>query len=182
MVASAILSLFIGSAKDGFHVLLQIGAGTGLIFILRWFWWRINAYTELAGMVISFVYALAILFIAPEWSDGLKLIVGVGITTIGWLVVTFLTPPVNTATLTNYAIKVKPWGTKWKELSGNTVSSGDKLPRQIVSMLLGVVLVYACLFGIGKWIYGQLSMALILFAIAGAAGLVIYKMWKAERN
>jgi solute:Na+ symporter, SSS family len=179
MVFAAFGSFFIGSAKEGFNVLLQIGAGTGLIFILRWFWWRINAYTEIAGMVISFIYAISILIIKPDWPQWVTLVTGVGITTVGWLVVTFMTPPTNDETLRSFATLIRPSGKKWKELANiETVKGDGSLPLQILSMMLGTGFVYALLFAIGKLIYNQIGEACLIFGVAAILGLSLLTIWR----
>lgn len=183
MVLAAFGSFFIGSAKEGFNVLLQIGAGTGLIFILRWFWWRINAYTEIAGMVISFIYAIAILILKPDWPQWVTLVTGVGVTTVGWLVVTFMTPPTNDETLRSFATLIRPSGKKWKELANiDTVKGDGSLPLQILSMLLGTGLVYALLFAIGKLIYNQTVEACLIFGVAAIFGLSLLAIWRRLRK
>jgi SSS family solute:Na+ symporter len=103
MILSALIALALSNALQAFNILLQIGAGTGLLFILRWFWWRINAFSELAAMIISFMVAVYFEFFGPEdLDDYMKLLIGVGITTVGWLVVTFLTPPTDHKTLVDF--------------------------------------------------------------------------------
>lgn len=116
MIIAALLSYVIESAKDGFDILLQIGAGTGLIFILRWFWWRINAYTEITGMVVSFIVAIALKIIPHDLPGHYELILGVGITTVSWLIVTFITKPTDTITLTKFYILIHPFGKAWKHV------------------------------------------------------------------
>ena len=103
MIISAFFALFLNNSLQAFGIILQIGAGTGLIFILRWFWYRINVYSELTAMIVSFVVALAFEFVIPNnFSVEEKLIIGVTITTISWLVVTMITPPSNMETLQNF--------------------------------------------------------------------------------
>ncbi len=127
MVLSAFLALAMSSALDAFEILLQIGAGTGLIFILRWFWWRINAYTEISAMAISFVVAIFFEVINPkvEWilipenQAYLKLVYSVLITTVGWLAVTFLTQPEKDEILLSFYRKVTPAAFGWKKSTGS---------------------------------------------------------------
>ncbi|MCB0761989.1 MAG: Na+:solute symporter [Flavobacteriales bacterium] len=175
MVVAAVFSTFIESAKAGFDLLLQIGAGTGLIFILRWFWWRINAYTEIAGMVISFVVALVFFFAFPDLASHWKLILGVLITTIGWLIVTFITPPTDTETLRNYYKLIRPFGRKWKEIAPGELPPTGSLASQIVAMALGCLLVYAALFATGYLIYGNTTNAVILYGVTALASWALYR-------
>ena len=184
MVLAAVVALFLSNAKSAFEILLQIGAGTGSIFILRWFWWRVNAYSEITGMIVSF--AVALLF---EWVDfGLegyeKLIYGVAITTFSWIVVTLITRPTDTATLAKFYNTVTPYGNGWKpfkkiaaEKNIEIKTSHDVFTIDLASMLLGIVFVYTSLFATGYVIYGNWTGALILIAIAVSSGLLIYKLW-----
>lgn len=175
MVFAAGLSYLIGSAKEGFQVLLQIGAGTGLIFILRWFWMRINAYSEIAGMVISFLYALSMLIIKPAWDDWVILCLGVAITTFGWLLVTFLTPKTDEASLRRFAAVIRPAGRMQGQSSETTEpSSAIDLPRQILKVFIGTVLVYSALFGTGKALYQETELALLFYGISLVTILLLF--------
>lgn len=181
MVIAAVFALMLSNALQAFNILLQIGAGTGLIFILRWFWWRINAWTEISGMVISFLVAIYLEIVHPglgfpEMAAHIKLITGVGITTVGWLIVTFLTQPEEEAVLRKFCSQINPttgWG---KYRSGNT---GDgKLPLQILGMFLGCMAVYTFLFGTGSLIYGNTLMGTGLMLVAIACMAIILKNWR----
>ncbi|MFT4778701.1 MAG: SSS family transporter [Flavobacteriales bacterium] len=192
MLLAALTSYLIENASDGFQALLQIGAGTGLIFILRWFWWRINAWTEIAGMVISFLYAMAILLLRPELLDGEKwmlgsleltdsvlLVGGVVITTVGWFITMFATRPTATETLRTFYMQVKPAGKGWKKILGNDIPAPEgKLPNQILSMLLGTIMVYSALFAIGKFLYGESTTSFILFGITTVCGIILWLIWR----
>ena len=192
MLFAALTSYLIENASDGFQALLQIGAGTGLIFILRWFWWRINAWTEIAGMVISFLYAMAILLLRPELLDGEKwmlgsleltdsvlLVGGVVITTVGWFITMFATRPTATETLRTFYMQVKPAGKGWKKILGNDIPAPEgKLPNQILSMLLGTIMVYSALFAIGKLLYGESTTSIILFGITAVCGVILWLIWR----
>ena len=177
MVFAALLSYKIGTASAGFNVLLQIGAGTGLIFILRWFWWRINAYTELTGMIASFVYAIAMLFFDHNLASYEVLVIGVVFTTICWLVATFVTRPTSKETLEKFYNTVKPSGNGWRKKLGDDIAPAQgKLPRQILSMVIGTFLVYAVLFGFGKLLYGEKMLAVVLLAFSAIAGMVLVRL------
>jgi Na+/proline symporter len=189
MVLAAILALALSSALEAFNILLQIGAGTGAIFILRWFWWRINAYTEISAMIISF--AVAIFFESinpktnwitiPENQEYLKLLYGVGITTIGWVLVTLFTQPEKDSVLLSFYKKVKPAAFGWKKLLDRYPEEHQepgRLPQEIGLMLVGSVMVYAVLFAVGFWIYGNVFSGTLASIIAVVGGLVIIKSWK----
>lgn len=182
MVCAALFALALSNALQAFQILLQVGAGTGLIFILRWFWHRINAWTEISGMVISFVVAIFLevlnprfgwLEMAPVWN----LPLGVGITTIGWLAVTLLTSPEPDDVLHSFCEKVRP-SMGWSAYRDTGVPTDGGLPLQVLGMSIGCIAVYAALFAAGSFIYGNLlqGMVLTLVSIIGTAGILF--IWK----
>ena len=178
MIFAALFALVLSNALQAFGILLQIGAGTGAIFILRWFWWRINAWTEISGMVISFVVAIVLEVIAPNLVPAnYKLVVGVGITTIGWLLVTLLTQPETEETLKGFAKHVNPT-VGWKAYRSAEVATVGDLPLQILGMFLGCVVVYTALFATGSFIYGNTWTGLILGAISAGCLALLAKLWK----
>ncbi|UII28776.1 Na+:solute symporter [Fulvivirga maritima] len=190
MVFSAILALYLENAIQAFRILLTIGAGTGLIFILRWFWWRINAFTELAGMFISFFMAIYFELIheaigfAPlaGWE---RLIIGVAVTTVVWLIVTFLTRETDMKQLVQFYVKVRPAGPGWAKVKKAVAEEGiiiekekHSLTLEILSVFIGTIAVFSALFATGYFIYGRTSVAIILTLISAAGfGWLIY-MWK----
>lgn len=189
MVLSAFLALAMSSALDAFQILLQIGAGTGLIFILRWFWWRINAYTEISAMAISFVVAIFFEVINPKLGlidipveeSYMKLIYSVSITTIGWLIVTFMTQPEKDEVLLSFYRKVTPASMGWKKLLDRYPAEKEEkgtLGKEIGLMITGTFMVYAALFSTGFFIYGKTMEGLIAAVIAVLGGLIIIKSWK----
>ncbi|MDH7445705.1 sodium:solute symporter family protein [Aquimarina sp. 2201CG14-23] len=188
MVFAALIALALESALSTFNILLQIGAGTGLIFILRWFWWRINAYSEITGMIVSFVIALWFEF-AHEAVFGSRLegyqelVIGVIFTTISWITATLITKPTDSDTLSKFYNKVKPYGIGWNGFKSkisqtdiNLDKSTDKFTIDLASMLLGVLLVYCALFATGYFIYGNITSALILSAITITAVLILMRI------
>ncbi len=197
MVATAVLALLLSNALQAFNILLQVGAGTGLIFILRWFWWRINAYSELAAMVISFVVALYLEVIhpytgLPEIGGTAKMLWGVGLTTVGWLIVTFITRPTDKETLRKFYQLVHPGGPGWKKvvddaerdqvvLEKNRTEAWD-VPAGILSMIIGVIAVYCALFATGNFIYGNYGLAIGLTAIAAVATFLLIRIWTKIRT
>jgi len=190
LIATGLFALLLRNALQAFDILLQIGAGTGLIFILRWFWWRINAYSELAAMIISFMVALYLEFIHPLTgmelpSTGGKLLLGVGITTIGWVVVTLLTPPTDKKTLRNFYRLVHPGGPGWKkvlddaDMEGDTIEQerGWDVPQGILCMVLGVVAVYSALFATGQWLYSNSTLAIVFTSLSIVSSVLLFKVW-----
>ena len=188
MIISAFFALFLNNSLQAFGIILQIGAGTGLIFILRWFWYRINVYSELTAMIVSFVVALAFEFVIPNnFSVEEKLIIGVTITSISWLVVTMITPPSNMETLQNFYKKIQPGGPGWKkvieesELQGiNIVGTKEKwdVPSGILCMLFGSISVYSILFGIGYILYSQTTTGIMFMIISVISVFALMKFWK----
>lgn len=185
MAFAAILALGLSNALQAFDILLQIGAGTGLIFILRWFWWRINAYTEISAMIVSFFVAIyfeivheAIGFepMLSHW----KLLVGVGITTASWLLVTLLTAPEKDEVLLSFYRKVRPAAYGWNSLLKrypNELAETGKLPMEIGLMLVASLMVYSTVFATGYWIYGNTVPAVITTAVSIIGGVVLFKAW-----
>ena len=136
------LGLFLTSAGQAFTLLLMIGAGTGLIYILRWFWWRINAYTEIVAMISSLAIAAYFNFGNSSLEEWEKIVFGAMLTTIVWVVATFVTPPDNEKTLQNFVIKINPGGPGWSKYS---MTTGEPwvLPKGILLMVLGCIAVYS---------------------------------------
>ncbi len=172
------LGLQLTNAGQAFNLLLMIGAGTGLIYILRWFWWRINAYTEIVAMISSLVIAGYLNFGDLVITDWLKIVIGSVITTIVWLVATFITPPDDDETLRAFVLKVNPGGPGWEKYSNNVSSQPWSVPKGILSMVLGCVSVYGLLLGVGQLIYGHLELGLFISSIGLAAFFGLFKIWK----
>ncbi len=183
-VVSALLALLLSNALQAFNILLQIGAGTGLIFILRWFWWRINTYTEITGMVVSFIVALYFEVIHNLLFDPIeghwKLLIGVSITTFSWLMVTLLTQPESNEVLVKFYEKVHPASIGWKTVIKNNPSIKEErgqLPFEIMLMVVGSFTVYGALFSIGFWLYGNLLSASISGAVAVSGSIFLFRNW-----
>ena len=188
MILAAFFALALTNALQAFGILLQIGAGTGLIFILRWFWWRINAYTEIAGMFISFAVALFLELVYPtlglrELASYEKLLYGIAITTVGWLAVTFATRPTDLATLRNFYTVTRPGGPGWQSVTQGihhpiSTAADGQLPLRILAMLVGAVAIYAVLFATGYYLYGRMTSALIAGSIALAGIILLFTFWR----
>lgn len=183
MILASIMALYLTNAMQAFNILLQIGAGTGLLFLLRWFWWRINAYSEISAMVISFLIAIYFeFFYSGSLLAWQKLVIGVGITSVVWILVTLLTRPTASTTLVNFYEKIQPHAIGWRKvIAENNISvhelKGQRLSVEILMIFLGCVLIYACLFGTGYIIYGQWMPALISIALASISAFSIFKLW-----
>ncbi|AXT57914.1 Na+:solute symporter [Aquimarina sp. AD1] len=195
MILSALFALYLKNAKQLFDIIIMFGAGTGLIFILRWFWWRINSWSEISAMIISGVVSL--IFASPVgdyffgddaiMSSWAKLPSIVFITTVVWISVTFLTKPESDSVLQNFYKKIQPGGPGWKnvitkakENNIDIVNSleGWSVPSGILALLLGCFLVYGVLFTTGHIIYGNLQESLILGSGTIIAGVLLVRVWR----
>jgi len=172
------LGLMLTSAGQAFTLLLMIGAGTGLIYILRWFWWRINAYTEIVAMVSSIIIAGYFNFGESSLEGWQKIVIGAFLTTIVWVVATYFTPPDDEVTLRNFVKKVNPGGPGWVKYSDGISGKPWPVPKGILSMVLGCVAVYGFLLGVGQLIYGQTSSGLLICGLGAASSYGLLKLWK----
>lgn len=197
MVVSAIVALLMQNAMQIFNLLLVFGAGTGLIFILRWFWWRINAWSEIIAMFASGIITLILtidsvksfLFdevegILPVWGELPFVVLA---TTIIWLIATFVTKPEKEEVLESFYKKIQPGGPGWKSVIANAKNKGIQIvetnegwsvPSGIIAMLLGLVLIYSCMFSTGYWIYGETTFAISTSISAIVSGFLLVKTWK----
>ena len=195
MVLSTLLALLLQNAMQLFNLLLVFGAGTGLIFILRWFWWRINAWSEITAMVASGLISLtltipsikATLFglegIMPSWAEFPFV---VAVTTILWLLITFITPSEDESVLRSFYKKTQPGGPGWAKIVEKAQKEGVELlddnktwsvPAGIIAMLLGCSMIYSIMFCTGYFIYGNLRLAFPLLALAIVSGYLLIKIW-----
>jgi len=182
MVFAGALALLLSNALQAFNILLQIGAGTGLIFILRWFWWRINAFSEIAAMVVSFAIALYFeLIYQGEMPSHMRLIIGVGITTAVWITATYLTRPTNIDILQSFVLKIRPHGMGWKpvlnSMGERAVVDDGSLGLELVNMMLGCAMVYGLLFCTGYFIYGEMLPGVITLGVAVVSGYLLKRNW-----
>ncbi len=208
MVAGAVLALLLTNAKQLFQILLEFGAGTGLVYILRWFWWRINAWSEISVMFAAAIISLLltvtplgdILFgyldnsgtvmegVLPSWSRVLCIVL---ITTAVWLVTTFVTKPEKRDVLNRFYKKTQPGGPGWKKIvdeahaGGLDITDGNKkwvVPSGILAMVLGCILVYGCMFATGNWIYGNHTLAISLTVVVCISGGLLARLWNRMKD
>ena len=176
MALSLIVTMMLDTISGAWTFIIEAGAGLGLVLILRWFWWRINAWSEIAAMVTPLlVYGGFRVFTNIEFPESLFWIVG--ITTVVWLAVTFITKPVDEAKLKDFYRRVHPGGKGWKKISDKLpeVQSDSHYATMFINWLSGIVLVYMMLFGVGKLILGQTGEGFVFVAIGLLAGAVIYR-------
>jgi hypothetical protein len=176
MVCAAFMTYALGTAKDAFELILSIGAGTGLLYLLRWFWWRISAWSEIAAMVSSFLVALGF-FIARK--NGLvlaaevSLLITVGVTTVVWVATTLLAPATDEETLEKFYRLVRPSGPGWRPIAERTGVRGseDSMSQALLGWVLGCTFVYAALFGAGSLLYGRMTLGWSWVAVCVASGI-----------
>ncbi|MEB8344819.1 Na+:solute symporter [Flavobacteriaceae bacterium KMM 6898] len=197
MVFSALLALVLQNALQLFEVLLVFGAGTGLIFILRWFWWRINAWSEITAMFASGIISIllkltplgAYLFNAESgvFEDYYEYPFVVLVTSIIWVGATFITQAESTEVLRSFYKKIQPGGPGWSKVVREAKADGEEIintkegwsvPSGILAMLLGCVMIYSCMFATGYWIYGDYTYAWVLTGIVVVSAFLMTKMWK----
>jgi solute:Na+ symporter, SSS family len=207
MFFSVLLALVLQNALQAFQYLLMIGAGTGLIYILRWFWWRINAYSEIAAMVGAGVFSLTFIVIenfgmtrldggmvevlgittSVTYWNIVKFIGVVFLTSATWIIVTFMTRPVSEETLRNFYRKIRPGGPGWQPVVDRAKQENVELvkekdlkwdvPTGIICMITGSIAIYSTLFTIGNFLYGHTTEALIAIVMAVASTILLYKNW-----
>ena len=197
MILSAMLALLLQSALQIFDILLTFGAGTGLIFILRWFWWRINAWSEISAMFSSGIVSIllkltplgAFFFDAesglmPSWSEFPMIVL---VTSVIWVGVTYLTQPESNEVLQSFYKKIQPGGPGWdkvlKDAEAENIVIKDKdvewsVPSGILAMLLGCGMIYSAMFATGYWIYGEQQNAIIATTGTVISGFFLIKIWK----
>ena len=207
MVCSVILALILQSALQAFQYILMIGAGTGLIYILRWFWWRINAFSEIAAMIAAVSFSL--IFIAIEnfgiihFGDGAIEVLGIPstetywavirfvgvvfLTTATWIIVTLLTKPVKEETLRDFYRKIRPGGPGWKAVVDRARTENVELlkekdlrwdvPTGIMCMILGSISIYSILFALGNFLYGNVTSGIICIVIMAVSSYLLYRSW-----
>ena len=178
IVLGAVTGLILTNAEQAFSLLLLLGSGTGLIYILRWFWWRISAFTEIIAMVSSLIIASYLNFINESLLGWEKIIVGAFVTTFVWVSTTFFAPVESRETLENFVKKINPGGPGWALYSDRKNDNRSSLPNSILLMVLGTILVYSVLLGMGNLIYSKLFAGLFLFTIGILSALGIYRLWK----
>jgi Na+/proline symporter len=188
-LASILVTWQIQTVGRAWTFLLAIGAGTGLVLILRWYWWRINAWSEISAMVTSFVVSLIAMrmvpraFVGSANADAWVMLVTVAVSTVVWLAVTFLTRPEPDAVLDAFYRRVRPGGPGWRTVSTRLGFGRESIPGGRLAWtnwIAGIVAVYGTLFGIGKLVFGEVSSGFILLGIAGAAFAWIARSFRAE--
>lgn len=186
-VGSAIVSYFFESISGAWQLLISIGAGTGLVLLLRWYWWRINAWSEVSAMSAALIVSVGLRIYGPidansEANNAKQLLITVACTTVTWIIATFVTKPESDATLINFYRRTRPSLAGWRPIAEKVpdVKPSKEGVWNFIDWICGCVLIYAALFGVGKIIFGEPMTGVLLLALAAAAGAVIY--WDLNRR
>ena len=175
MFVSIIVTLFITRISGAWEFIMECGAGVGLVLILRWFWWRINAWSEISAMITPFIVYPILLGSGIKFPD--TLIILVPATTIVWIVITFITKPTDNEILKLFYRKIHPGGFLWNKIAKQLpdVKGDQNFIKMLINWIFGVVLVYSMLFGIGSLIFGMYTEVTIAFVLAAISIVIIYK-------
>jgi SSS family solute:Na+ symporter len=195
MILAGTLSLtFLDNATQAFNILLLSGAGSGAIYLLRWFWWRINAWTEIVAMIVATVVGVILVVFVDDTTlantvlDGftMKLLIAITCTSISWIATTFLTKPENKETLRAFYRLTLPGGPGWKkvvqeaEAEGDMINEGNEgkpweMPIQLLLVFIGCIVIYSSLFAIGNFLYGNTTTALVMLVIATVGTVFLFR-------
>ena len=190
-VCASSLVFVLDTAKDAFDVILQVGAGTGLLYLVRWFWWRVNAWCEIAAMVSSFTVSIVILILARNdihMSTHVALLVTIAFTTACWILTAFLAPETDRKTLVEFYKKARPFGPGWKKVreeagisEQEAKATGQNIPMALLGWVAGCTTIWSALFTVGNFLYGRMTFAIILFGVfvisSAALIYVVNKLW-----
>jgi hypothetical protein len=199
-LCAAGLTFVLDTAKDAFVLILQIGAGTGLLYLLRWFWWRINAWCEVAAMVSSFAVSILLLILRRNHvilnayfhggAVSLDLPLTVAVTTLCWLLIAYFGPQTDRQTLIAFYEKVRPFGPGWRRIrvaagvsEAEAAATRENIPLALLGWAAGCAVIWSGLFTVGNFLYGRLDLALLLLGVfLGGSLALIYvmnKLWSA---
>jgi solute:Na+ symporter, SSS family len=187
-VLSSGLVFVLQTAQESFYLILQVGAGTGLLYLLRWFWWRITAWCEIVAMISSFLISVTFVFLGRSGlslSADQQLIITVAFTTVCWLVTAYVGPQTDQSTLIDFYKKVRPPGPGWhlvrdaagvSEQEAAAWAQKDNIPLAMLGWVSGTILIWAALFTVGNFIYGRMGYAWSLLTLSLASGAVLIRV------
>ena len=175
------------SAKDAFDIILQVGAGTGLLYLLRWYWWRINAWCEVVAMISSFVVSVGFIVLGREgiltMESAPKLILTVVITTVCWVIAAYFAPQTDRQTLIEFYKKVHPAGPGWEAIRKEAGVSketarlhGDNIPAALLGWVSGCAMTWSALFSLGNFLYGRMEYGFALLIVFIVSSLTLLKV------
>jgi len=185
-LAGGSLVFVLETAKDSFDIILQVGAGTGLLYLIRWFWWRVNAWCEVNAMISSFAVSILLLILRKNGvviSTHYALLITIAVTTICWLLTAFFGPQTDRRTLVNFYNKVRPFGPGWRTVrkeAGITEAEArathENFPLALIGWVSGTAVIWSALFTVGNFLYGRTAYALMLLAVFIVSGLVLLRV------
>jgi solute:Na+ symporter, SSS family len=185
LCSSAVVYL-LDTAKDAFDVILQVGAGTGLLYLVRWFWWRVNAWSEVVAMISSFGVSVVLLVLARNgyvFSTHRALLITIAVTTVCWVLTAFLGPATDQRVLIEFYRKVRPAGPGWNPVraaaglppdAGRT--AGDNIPLALLGWVAGSMTIWSALFTVGNLLYMRPGAALLMFCVFAVSGLILLRV------
>ncbi len=181
MLLAALLTYVLESARQSFELMMSIGAGTGLLYLLRWFWWRVSAWSEVAAMGSSFLLAAGFFVAAKNGAivpAHVALLISVAATTVVWVAVSYLAPSTDRRTLVAFYQRVRPAGPGWAAVrrDANLAPSPDSVPQMLLGWTLGCAFVYAALFGSGSFLYGRTAQGLVWLGVLLVSGLGLARL------
>jgi solute:Na+ symporter, SSS family len=195
-LCSAGLTFILDTAKDTFDIILQVGAGTGLLYLVRWFWWRVNAWCEVAAMISSFLISMVFLLLEKQQiyatTSAVKLLLTIAVTTVCWVLAAYLAPPTDRRTLIEFYRKVRPAGPGWSAVrqeagisEAEARKNAESIPLALLGWVAGCTVIWSALFTLGNFLYGRTGYALALGGVFLLSGLmllaVINRLWS-DRN
>ena len=182
-VCSSASVYLLDTAKDAFDIILQVGAGTGLLYLMRWFWWRINAWCEIVAMISSFGVSVLLLMLARNgvgFSTHAALLITIAITTACWVLTAFVGPQTDPAVLVAFYRKVRPFGPGWARVrrQAGHVPGGDgqNIPMALLGWVAGCTAIWSALFAVGNFLYGRYSQAFLLTAVFTVSSIVLVRV------
>jgi solute:Na+ symporter, SSS family len=184
------------SAKDSFDIILQVGAGTGLLYLVRWFWWRVNAWCEVVAMISSFAISVVLFILAKNGTalpTHIALIITIVVTTACWVTTAFVGPQTDRKTLIDFYRKVRPFGPGWDGIrvaagitKEESVATHENFPLALVGWSCGVTVIWSALFCVGNYLYDRMAyvwMLLAVFLLSGSALiLVVNRLWSSPKK
>jgi solute:Na+ symporter, SSS family len=181
------LVFVLDTALDAFGVILQVGAGTGLLYLVRWFWWRVNAWCEVVAMISSFMVSVLFLILANQGiystSPAMRLIITIAATTVCWLLAAYFAPQTDRKTLIEFYRKVRPAGPGWEPIrleagisKEEAAQTGESIPLALVGWVAGCAMIWSSLFTVGNFLYGRYNYALALGAVFVISGMILLRV------
>ncbi len=185
-LSAGALVFVLETAKDSFDIILQVGAGTGLLYLVRWFWWRVNAWCEVNAMISSFGFSILLLILRKVGlviPTHYALILTVLATTAVWVLTAFLGPKTDPQTLVKFYKKVRPFGPGWEPIrkeagvpKAEARSTGDNFPVALVGWVSGSLTIWSALFTVGNFLYGRTTYAFVLLGVFVVSGTVLIRV------